>query len=164
MTRPLALVWSPGWYTDVVLGEGQAHALRILRAVQRRHPGRTWYSAPPLRGFGRSPGTAHRLIHSLASRGVVALDTVLGCQGVVRFTFGVVRWRWEPPRRAQLARMGALALLRDSPPNPPATLQPPEAAPPERPRTPETAGGGVHVHSGFADRLARAGFQPWWGK
>ena len=162
-----ATTWSPGWGSRVMLGTGQAHTLGVLRA-SIHHPSRTWHDAPRLRAFGRSSSTAHRALRRLASLGVVALQASLGCQGGVRFTLGVRRWRWEPPRRAHLVRMvhGQLELLPDDGgqdrPRPAETDKPPETAPLERPRTPETGGGGVHVHSGFTERMTLAGFRAWW--
>jgi hypothetical protein len=164
----LPLVWSPGYGAPVFLGDGQARTYQQLQRVAARHPSRTWHDAPPMRGFGVSPGTAHRLVHGLARRGVVAVQSTLGCHGVVRFTFGVHRFLWRPPRRAQVARItaGQLELL---PPDdqaqdrlkPPEQAKPPETAPLERPRTPENGESGVRVQSEFARKMAAAGLRAW---
>ena len=176
-----ATVGSAGWGCPVQLWEGQQHVLGVLRASMR-HKSRAWHQAPTLRSFGRSPGTAHRVLHRLAAVGVIALQPRLprfgprksqGCHGGLRFTFGVQRFLWTPPRRGQLARMsaGQLALLPDdggpstsSLQKPPKTQPPPETAPLERPRTPETAWGGVGGQSEFTRGMTGANFQPWWGQ
>jgi hypothetical protein len=141
--------YSPGWGRAVVLGEGQQAVLDQLRASVR-HPSRTWHDAPTMRAFGRSPGTAHRLVHRLQALGVVAIQPTLGRLGGVRFTFGVRRWRYGPHQAGQLRRM----LGRRPLPPPPGQLElfaePGANAPPAR--AAET----------FSDRLARLGFQPWW--
>ena len=96
--------YSPGWATWVTLGPAQERMrARLERA--RRHPSRTWHDSPPLRELAPSPGTAHRTLRRLASLGVVALQTTLGCKGVTRFTFGVKRWRSTLPTRRGVARM-----------------------------------------------------------
>jgi hypothetical protein len=98
------IAWSAGWGTRVELGPGQELVLGMLRAAVR-HPSRTWHRAPRMREYGRSPATAHRHIHRLAALGVIAVQTVLGCDGETRFTFGVSRWLWRPPVRRNLVRM-----------------------------------------------------------
>jgi hypothetical protein len=162
-----AATWSRGWGCGVWLGEGQAHAQAVLRAAVR-HKSRTWHQAPPLRAFDRSPGTAHRNIHDLVRLGVVAIQASLGCQGGIRFTFGVARFMWRPPRRAQVARMGVLVpqgqldlRLPETAPKPPEIDKPPETAPLERPRTAENGDGGVRVQSEFQQGMARYGCD--WG-
>jgi hypothetical protein len=152
-----ALDWSPGWGHQVKLGEGQQHVLATLHRVAKRNPSHTWHDAPPLRSLDRWPAIAHREIHRLVGLGMIALQATLpqhgprksqGCQGGLRFTFGVKRWRWDQPRRGQRHRMlavpdGQLELGGELPPTssslqkPPETHGPPENAPPERPRTPE---------------------------
>jgi len=109
-----AHVYSPGWGTDVELGSGQEHALGILRDVAAENPRFIWHDAPPLRAFDRSPSTAHRVVHRLAALGVIAIEVRRGCQGGIRFTFRVRRWKWTAPvRRAlTLARMKVRELVR----------------------------------------------------
>jgi hypothetical protein len=97
-------VASPGWGSRVLLGPGQDHARRVLLG-SIRHPSRAWHEAPTLRSFERSPGTAHRLVHRLAALGVVALQSTLGRDGGIRFTFGVRRWRTHPVRVGLSRRM-----------------------------------------------------------
>jgi len=168
MTQQLPLVWSPGWSARVRLGTGLEYMRKQLEDVTARNPSHTWADVPQLRSFERSPGTAHRLVHRLAALGVIALQRrALGCHGGLRFTFGVRRFLWRPPRRAQVARMGVLVpqgqleLLPETPTKPPEIAKPPETAPPERPRTPENGDGGVRVQSEFQRGLARHGFAGW---
>jgi len=106
-------VSSPGWGSTVRLGSGQDHARRTLAAAIR-HPSRAWHDAPTLRSFGRSPGTAHRLVHRLAALGVIAIQATLGRDGGIRFTFGVRRWRTHPIRVGLTRRMrpAAVAVLQ----------------------------------------------------
>lgn len=126
------------------LGSGQEHVrARLERAARRsRHPSRTWQNSPPMRNFERSPGVAHRAIRRLVSLGVIAIQSTLGCEGFVRFTFGVRLWRGLVlPRPRVLARIrgiaavtGQLLLLPSalSPPDPPPIVRlppPPHAGP-----------------------------------
>jgi hypothetical protein len=169
-------VYSPGWGITVVLGEGQKHALAQLKRAARKHPSRTWHDVPTMRAFDRAPSTAHRLVHALVSRGVVAIQAALpqhgprksqGCHGGLRFTMGVKRWRMdEKPRRSQLARMtaGQLVLVPDwsaDQPKPAEIPKPPETAPPERPRTPETGESDSGGQSEFTRGMVRAGWRGW---
>jgi hypothetical protein len=101
---------SPGWCGRMVeLGDGQEWMLAELRAIaaRSRHKSRLWHELRPLREHDRAPSTVHRLVHRLAALGVVAIDPVRGCRGMVRFTFGVLPWKFLEPRRGQLARMRA---------------------------------------------------------
>ena len=102
-------VYSAGWGMDVAIGSGQAHALGIMREVAAGNPGRRWHDLPPLRELGRSPSTAHRVVHRLAALGIVAIQARRGCKGGIRFTFRVRRWKWGNPVRhaLTLARMTA---------------------------------------------------------
>jgi len=171
-TSTLPLAWSPGWNQRVALGSGLERMLRELRAIRGAHPSRTWQNARPMRDYERSPGTAHRLIHRLNGLGLIAIQSVLGRFGVVRFTFLVRFWHRQPVRRGMLARFtvspGQLALMAPedtlplfpdagalSPPDAPASLAPPIVEPPERPpvpqRDPALAG------ETFAEKMRRHG-------
>lgn len=95
-------VWSAGWQRNVEIGDGQKH-IRAELMRHARHPSRTWHETR-MRGLGRSPGTAHRLLHRLAALGVIALQTTLGSAGGTRFTFGVRAWHRGPVRAGMLRR------------------------------------------------------------
>jgi hypothetical protein len=141
--------YSPGWGRAVVLGDGQQHALDQLRASVR-HPSRTWHQAPTMRAFGRSPATAHRLVHRLAALGVVAIQPTLGRLGGVRFTFGVRRWKGGPHQAGQLRRM----LARRPDPQPAGQL--------ELWAEPPAIAQGAPPGETFAQAVARYGLRPWW--
>jgi hypothetical protein len=106
----MTTVGSPGWGTSVELGPRQAHVLAWMRASVK-HPSRTWHRAPVMRDYGTSTAIVHRCIHRLASLGVIAVQTVRGCRGETRFTFGVRRWKWTPPTRRGVARWRRVAAL-----------------------------------------------------
>jgi hypothetical protein len=85
-----------------------------------------------LRAFGPWSGTTHRVIHRLAALGVIAIQTgparLFGCEGFVRFTFTVRRWKSGPTRRPSIWRIrarvrsivapGQVAFGMVDPPNP----------------------------------------------
>lgn len=106
MAAAMTRAYSRGWRADVELGAGQ-DAIRRQLVAAVAHPSRTWHEAPRIRELGRSPGTAHRTLRRLAALGVVALQSTLGRNGRVRFTFGVHYWRRSPIRRGMLARFTA---------------------------------------------------------
>jgi hypothetical protein len=133
MASAMTAVYAPGTRIYAELGSGQAHALGELRRSVR-HPSRTWHRAPAMRAFGRSPGTAHRAIRRLVALGIIAVQSALGRDGFVRFTFAVRFWRTRPLDRRGLARMRAAApgqlVLIAAPAGPVLAAPPPELDPP----------------------------------
>jgi hypothetical protein len=112
----------------VELGSDQAHILAVLRGAVK-HPSRTWHRAPVMRAYGRHPFVVYRGIHRIAALGMIAVQTVIGCRGETRFTFGVRRWLWRPPNRRGVGRIarrvvaavapGQLAFAHTEPEHPP---------------------------------------------
>jgi hypothetical protein len=135
----ITTTYSRGWGSAVALGPGQDHARRVLLEAIR-HPSRAWHEAPTLRSFDRSPGTAHRLVHRLAALGVIAVQSTLGRDGGIRFTFGVRRWRTYPVRVGLSRRMHrsgpAVAQLAAWPDDELEEPDPPPGPAPRAPRMP----------------------------
>jgi hypothetical protein len=97
---------SRGWDGPVLFGSGQArtHA-RLVTVSRRHHPSRRWHQIH-VRDLGPWPSQAWRELQRLRSLGVIALKTVHGRHGVVRFTFGVHRFTGAfRDRRRTIARM-----------------------------------------------------------
>lgn len=162
--------YSPGWNARVSLGSGQLHMRDALRS-SIRHPSRVWHDAAPLRSFGRSPGTAHRLIHRLAALGVIAIQTTLGRDGGVRFTFGVHRWRTAPVRRGASWRMrtpaiaGQLAAFwkpeqAEPEPEPNITNAPDPKRPESTFQPPPPSSNGAYPGETFGEKMRRYGLKP----
>jgi hypothetical protein len=158
--------WSAGWRSAITLGDacnrrscdhprhfGQAHAVAQLQATIR-HPSRSWHDAPRMRALNRWPGSAHRLIHRLASLGVIAVQSTLGCAGGIRFTFGVRYWHRSPIRRANVARM--TSRRRPSP----GQIELP--APAHAQAQPGPTGSPPFPSGSFSDLMLAAGFVPPW--
>ena len=147
-------VWSPGWGTGVVLGDGQRAMVAELERIAKRNPSQMWHETR-MRALGRLPGKAHALVWSLRSRGVIAVQKPLrGCLGGTQFTFGVRYWRRAPIRAGMLRRFHV-----QHPPQMELAAAGMEvlAEPPRQPEPPRVPATGT-----FGDLMAGAGFAPWW--
>jgi hypothetical protein len=145
----------------VGLGSRQAAIYERAQREARRHPSRTWAAFPPMRSFGVSPSVISRGIHRLAELGVMAIQPVLGCQGEIRFTFGVRPWGGPlASTRRTLARMRLRAIA----PGQIAFAMPPAERVPipttilTAPRAPETVWNACVLCG--ADRTRRIGVDP----
>lgn len=160
-------VYSPGWGAPVRLGLGQRRTYDALRERAHRapHPSRGWFTVT-VRELDpdANPGSIWRELRRLAALGSILIQSIRGCRGMTRITFGVPRWRTRPIRRGQTARMMGPNVSRETvqlaawePPPPEPSARKPLPAARRHPRlTPNPDGS----RPTFGDMIRRQGVDP----